>query len=226
MAAERRLRLSIVIPALNAAPTLADALDALEAGDEILVIDGGSTDATAAIAQARGVRVLTCGRGRGLQLAAGAEAATGDWLLFLHADTRLSRGWRAAAAAHAALEPGRAAAFRFALDDHSRQARLLERAVALRVRLLALPYGDQGLLISRALYDAVGGFRTLPFMEDVDLVRRLGRRRLAALPIDAVTSARRWREHGWARRTLINAACLTLFYLGASPAFIARLYGR
>jgi hypothetical protein len=110
------------------------------------------------------------------------------------------------------------------LDDPAWQARLLERAVALRVRWLRLPYGDQGLLISRALYEAVGGYHPLPLMEDVDLVRRIGRGRLRVLDVAAVTSAERWRRDGWLGRSLRNLSCLALYTLGVSPERIARLY--
>ena len=94
-----------------------------------------------------------------------------------------------------------------------------------RCRLLALPYGDQGLLIPRGLYEALGGFRPLPLMEDVDLVRRIGRRRLALLPVAAVTSAARYRRAGYGPRVLRNLACLSLYGLGVPPRVIARLYG-
>ena len=113
---------------------------------------------------------------------------------------------------------------RFALDDSSDQARRLERLVAWRCRRMALPYGDQGLLISRALYDQVGGFRPLPLMEDVDLVRRLGRARLRGLEVAAVTSAEKWRRDGWRRRSARNLACLSLWYLGVPPKVIAKVY--
>lgn len=217
--------LSVVIPTLDAAATLGGCLAALGDADEVVVADGGSGDRSRDIAAAAGARLVRCDRGRGRQLAAGAKAARGDWLLFLHADTRLRPGWRAAAAAHAAAAPGRAACFRFRLDDPAWQARLVERGVALRVGLLALPYGDQGLFLSRALYEAVGGYRPLPLMEDVDLVRRLGRRRLALLPVDAVTSAARWRRDGWLRRSGRNLLCLALHRLGMSAERVARLYG-
>lgn len=223
-----RPRLSVVIPALNAAGSLAATLAALDASDEIIVVDGGSRDGTAALARERGARVIETAPGRGGQLAAGAVAATSDWLLFLHADTVLAPGWRTVVDAHLS-SPGaaeRAACFRFRLDDASPQARRLERWVALRVAALALPYGDQGLLIHRTLYDRIGGYRPLPLMEDVDLVRRLGRRRLSVLDASAVTSARRWRQDGWLRRSARNLLCLALFYVGVSPERIARLYGR
>jgi len=216
--------LSVVIPALDAAGTLGACLKALSEVPELVVVDGGSRDATREIARTAGARVVDAPRGRGVQLAAGAEAARGDWLLFLHADTRLSAGWRGAAEEHMRRRDV-AGCFRFRLDDPAWQARAIERGVALRVKLLALPYGDQGLLISRRLYDAAGGFRPVPLMEDVGLVRRIGRRRLVVLPADAVTSAERWRREGWVRRSARNLACLALHRMGMSEEKVARLYG-
>jgi len=216
---------TIIIPTLDAAQSLPATLAAC-AGvpTDILLVDGGSKDATACIAERSGARVIAAPRGRGPQLAAGAAAATTPWLLFLHADTRPAPGWWAAVEA-ALGDPGRAHYFRFALDDPAPQARRLERLVAWRCRRLGLPYGDQGLLISRALYDQVGGYRPIPIMEDVDLVRRLGRARLAPLPVAALTSSARWRRDGWWRRSARNLACLFLFYLGVPPATIRGLYG-
>jgi hypothetical protein len=119
----------------------------------------------------------------------------------------------------------RAAYFRYALDDDAPAARRLERVVAWRCRRLGLPYGDQGLLLSRALYDAVGGYRPIVLMEDVDIVRRLGRARLAALDHKAVTSAARYRRDGYLRRSARNLVCLSAWFLGVDPRRIARLYG-
>ena len=218
------MTLSVVIPTLNAESCLGACLDALAGVDEVVVVDGGSTDATVRIAEQAGARLVVAPRGRGVQLRAGAEAARGEWMLFLHADTRLEPRWRSAAERHVRSAPGKAACFRFRLDDKARQARLIERGVAARVRLLGLPYGDQGLLISRSLYDAVGGYRPLPLMEDVDLVRRIGRRRLGVLPADAVTSADRWRRDGWLRRSAKNLACLLLYRAGVAPERIAAFY--
>lgn len=225
--------LSVIIPALDAAASLPAALASLEEGRtagllrEVIVVDGGSADATAALARAGGARLVASPRGRGRQLAAGGAAAAGAWLLFLHADTRLGAGWSGPVGAFIAdaANGGRAGYFRFRLDDDARAARRLEAAVRWRCRALALPYGDQGLLLSAALYRALGGFRPLPLMEDVELARRLGRRRLRALAADAVTSAARYRRDGYVARPLRNLSCLALYLLGLPPRLLLRLYG-
>lgn len=236
------MRLTIVIPTLNANAHLPGALKALAAtgaprtadapagGDaipaEIIVADGGSTDGTAEFAAAGGARLVKAPRGRGAQFEAGAHAANGDWLLFLHADTRLADGWRTAVATFAAdpANARRAAYFRFALDDRKPAARRLERMVAWRCRIFALPYGDQGLLIARDFYEELGRYRDWPLMEDVEFVRRIGRNRLVALPVAAVTSAQRYRRSGYLAQSLRNLALLSLFFLRVPPRALARLY--
>jgi rSAM/selenodomain-associated transferase 2 len=216
--------LSAVIPALNAEAHLGACLDRLKDADEMVVVDGGSSDYTIEIAERHGARLLCAATGRGHQLSAGADAADGEWLLFVHADTRLSEGWRAEADRHIAASPGSAACFRFRLDADRWQARLIERGVAARSRLLGLPYGDQGLLISRKLYEKVGGYRPIPLMEDVDLVRRLGSARILMLDADAMTSAERWLRDGWFRRSARNLGLLALYRLGMPPGKIHKLY--
>ncbi len=219
-------RLSVVIPALNAARFLPATLAALGSGaDEVVVVDGGSGDATRDIAADAGAVVCAAPRGRGIQLSQGIAAATGDWLLLLHADTCLQAGWEPAARAFMAEPASRAAYFRLALNSRDPRARRLERLVAWRSRTFGLPYGDQGLLLPRRLLAAVGGIRPLPLMEDVDLVRRIGRARLAALDIAAVTSAERWERDGWLARSARNLACLSLYFAGVPPRWLARLYG-
>jgi len=227
------VRLSVIIPALNAAAVLAATLQALAedgASDldlETIVSDGGSTDGTTEIARDHGARVISAERGRGLQLHEGATRAGGDTLLFLHADTRLSEGWRAAAATFASdpANQGKAGFFRFVLDDDAPEARRLERIVSWRCRRFGLPYGDQGLLLSRTLYAQVGGYRPMPLMEDVDLVRRIGRNRMLQLPADAVTSAARYRRDGYLARSARNLFCLSLYGLGLPPRVLTRIYG-
>jgi len=213
-----------VIPTLNAAAVLPATLAALVGEVRVVVADGGSTDGTPAVALAAGVAVVAAPRGRGVQVAAGIAAARSPWLLLLHADTRLAPGWAVVAAAHMRGAPGRAGYFRFALDSTDPRARRLERLVAWRCRVLALPYGDQGLLIAREVLEVAGGMRPLPLMEDVDLVRRLGRGRLAALPAAAVTSAARWERDGWRRRSTRNLMCLALWHAGVPASWIARCY--
>ncbi|CAE7349873.1 unnamed protein product [Symbiodinium microadriaticum] len=233
----RRPLLSVVIPTLDTAaglgPCLAALAEARNAGLPVEVVIAAAGDATASrvLAARADASVIETPRGRGSQLRAGAEAAVGDWLLFLHADTVLQPGWTAEAAAFMAAENAgeRAACFRFALDDTAPQARRIERLANWRSRRLALPYGDQGLLIARALYDRLGGFRPLPLMEDVDLVRRLVRRQgrsgLVMLHSAAVTSAVRYRSGGWLLRPLRNLSILALYFAGTPPRVLARLYG-
>jgi len=223
--------LSIVIPTLDAGAELPACLRALGEGrdlvGEIIVADGGSRDATLAVAATSGARVIAAPSGRGQQLARGADAARGAWLLFLHSDTNLAEGWAAVAQAFIAYpaNAARAGYFRFRLDDARRAARRIEGMAAWRAKWLGLPYGDQGLLIARTLYREIGGYRRMPLMEDVDMVRRLGRARLAPLVCDAVTSAARYRRDGYIRRPLRNLACLALYFLGVPLQHLQRLYG-
>jgi rSAM/selenodomain-associated transferase 2 len=222
------LDVSVIIPALNAAQQLPKTLASCAGAREIIIVDGGSCDETVAKAAQSGARVLISPRGRGIQLQRGALQARGQWLLFLHADTVLRDPWREAVRAFIA-EPAnreRAATFQFALDDPGPRARRLERAVAWRVRALGLPYGDQGLLVHRAFYHALGGFPAWPLMEDVELVRRIGRRRLCVLGACAHTSAERWQREGWHRRSGRNLGCLALYFIGVPPKVLAKLYGR
>lgn len=229
--------ISVIIPTLDAEAGLAATLSALvpAAVDglvrEVVIADGGSRDRTLEIAEDAGVVILKTGAGRGHQLRAGAAKARFPWLLFLHADTVLDSGWEREAGQHIdAISSGRtpqsAAVFRFALDDTRFAARVLEAGVAFRAGLLKLPYGDQGLLLSRRLYDDIGGHSDLPLMEDVAIVRRLGRNRIRTMRAKAITSARRYRERGYVRRIVRNQLCLALYFSGAPMSTIQRMYAR
>lgn len=226
--------ISVVIPTLNAAASLPGCFSSLLQATmrglvrEVIVADGGSTDDTVDIADAAGATVLRASPGRGTQLAAGADAARADWLLFLHADTHLEPGWEAEAITfieQSSIDRPSAAFFKFALDDRSAQARLLEKLVAMRCMFFALPYGDQGLLVPARLYRKLGGFKPIALMEDVDLVRRLGRGRLATLRARAITSAVRYRADGYWRRSARNVGVLTLYALRVPTPVLVRLYG-
>ena len=227
--------ISVIIPTLDTekdlAPTLAALIPAAVDGfvREVIVVDGGSSDATLTIAENAGVEIIESARGRGLQLRAGARRARFPWLLFLHADTELGRDWDTVAANFIEkVDGGRlsasAAAFRYRLLDDGWRPRLLEQAVALRCAVFRLPYGDQGLLIPRGLYDEIGGFNEMPLMEDIDLIHRIGRSRLRMLNADALTSALRYRRDGYLRRILRNQACLALYTVGVSPQRIEQIY--
>lgn len=227
--------ITVVIPTLNAEAGLAASLTALVPAAveglvrEVIIVDGGSSDRTLTLADQAGATIIASDCGRGRQLAAGARAARMPWLLFLHADTVLEPGWeREAATFIERVETGKrvpaAAAFRFALDDLGLRPRLVEAGVQVRCTTLRLPYGDQGLLLPRHLYHEVGGFRELALMEDVDLVRRLGRRRMIIMRSRAVTSAVRYRRDGYALRSMRNLACLVLFCLKVPMRRIAQIY--
>ncbi|MEM7668569.1 MAG: TIGR04283 family arsenosugar biosynthesis glycosyltransferase [Pseudomonadota bacterium] len=224
--------LSIIIPTLNAADRLGPTLGALSDGlfesliRDVILTDGGSTDPVAEIADAVGARFITGPKGRGTQLAAGAAEATGDWLLFLHADTVLSPGWAGAVRAHVAAHPDQAAYFRLGFDQGGLAARLTAGWANFRSRIFGLPYGDQGLLIPRRLYTTLGGYPDLALMEDVALARRIGRRRMRMLPVSAVTSAQRYVNEGWAQRGFRNLTTLLLFGLGVPADRLARWYSR
>ncbi len=225
--------LSIVIPTVNGAQRLPGCLAALTAGNgaraldcELVIVDGGSSDASVALAGAAGARVIAAPKGRGSQLRQGAEAARGEWLFFLHDDTRLGDGWRRVVLDFIgdAGNRRRAGYCRLAFDEPVSAAARVAALANWRARVLGLPYGDQGLLIARAFYQDLGGYPDQPLMEDVALVRKIGRRRLSPLNLIAVTSAARYRQDGWWRRPFKNLWLLGLYFLGASPTWLAERY--
>jgi len=223
--------LTIVIPTLNAAESLKTTLNALRPnGWDVIVADGGSGDETLKVARNGGARVIESPRGRGAQLHAGAEAAISEWLLFLHADTHLSDN-AAEVIDRFIADPDnreRAGYFRFALDVESANAQRLERRVAWRCKQFALPYGDQGFLISRHFYNRLGGYQNIPLMEDVDLVWRVerlfGRKSLVLLEADARTSAKKFQRDGYFKRSARNLFCLFLFWIKVPPRLIVKVY--
>jgi rSAM/selenodomain-associated transferase 2 len=191
---------------------------------EVIVVDGGHERALErVISSTAGARLIRTLPGRAMQMNAGAAIARGEWLLFLHADSTLPDHW---VELFARVPPDACGGwFRFALDDPSWQARVIERGVACRVRLLRLPYGDQGLFVRRALFVTLAGFKEWPLMEDVEFVRRLVTAGpVVELPASLQTSARRWRQDGWLRRSARNLLVLSLYAAGVSPERLARIY--
>lgn len=223
-------QIAVIVPTLNEADRLSGLLDDLAGQQgvsiECWVSDGGSEDGTTAKARAAGVRICNGLPGRGAQMNRAAARARAPWLLFLHADSRLQRGWQVILRGFTGNQDNhfKAAYFQLILDDTAPAARRVENLANWRARHLGLPYGDQGLVISRPFYDFLEGFRPLPIMEDVDLVRRIGGRRLVMLPSAVTTSARRYRRDGWWLRPALNLCCLGLFYAGLPPHWIERLY--
>ena len=217
---------TLVIPVLFDADAASALLAALPAEPDVgvIVVDGGVDPRLEPIVAAHGSAVLVrAPAGRARQMNCGAAAATGEWLLFLHADSSLPREWLAAIAGLDKEVIG--GWFRFALDDPAWQARVIERLTAWRVKHLRLPYGDQGLFVRRRTFEALGGFRELPLMEDVEFVGRLVHAgRVVELPMPLRTSARRWRRDGWFRRSTKNLVLVALYFLGVGPSLLARWY--
>ena len=223
------LKISIIIPVLNEAPTIASVIStALQAKNvEIIVADGGSSDGTADIAKSLGVRVISTAPGRATQMNAGAAAATGDILLFLHADTLLPPGYDSGARQALAKPSAVAGAYALKIDARRLCLRLVEIGVNCRSRFLQMPYGDQAIFLSSATFDKIGGFPDLPLMEDFEFVRQLKKQgRIAILPQPVLTSARRWQQLGVLKTTAINQIVIIAYFLGVSPDRLAFWYKR
>lgn len=223
-----RARVSVVVPTWNEAANLASLAASLAAQPgvhEWIVVDGESRDGTPEVAARLGARVLRAPRGRGTQLARGAAAARGELLLFLHADMRLAPG-AVAELERAFTDPAViATGMRQVIEHEARFYRWVERAANRRVGL-GWVYGDSGLCVRRASYDAVGGFRDLALFEDLDLSARLRRAgRIVLVPsAELRCSARRWEREGRLRRTFKNWALTALWALGVDPSRLARYY--
>lgn len=211
---------SVIIPVYRDAEALARTLAATDfSGAHVIVAATAGDDSLAELRLARpDIGWVDAPRGRAHQMNAGAAMATAEWLVFLHADTRLPPGWTDAIDAARRDPRVNAGCFRFALESHSPMARAIELGARARVALLGLPYGDQAIFVRRAAFEALGGYADLPIMEDVELVRRLGRRgRLFRSALPAVTSARRWQRDGWIRRTALHVTLILLYFCGVAP---------
>lgn len=222
-------KISIIIPVLNEAATIARTLSHLEGGDnlEVIVVDGGSIDETAELAGSRGAKVIQSNPGKAVQMNTGAAAAAGDILVFLHADTLLPEDFSHQIVSALNQNGVAAGAFRLTIDSSGAGIRIIERMANLRSRFLRLPYGDQALFMKKSLFKEIRGFPDLPIMEDFILVRRLKRKgKILIVPAAVVTSPRRWLNLGIFKTWLINQLIIIAYYLGIPPERLTRLYRR
>ncbi len=222
-------RISIIIPAINEADNIANTIESIGPGDkkEVIVVDGGSNDDTVSIAKSLGARVITSAPPRARQMNRGADQATGDVLVFLHADTRLPEKFEDFIFNSFKQPKMVAGAFELRMDSPMPGLRLIERLANWRSRFLKMPYGDQAIFISSRVFHQIGGFPVIPIMEDFELVRRLQKQgKIVTLPVPVFTSPRRWQNFGILKTTLINQLVIAAYVMGIAPEVISRWYGR
>lgn len=222
-------KISIIIPVLNEASKIAKTITVAKSGKnvEILVVDGGSQDNTVEIVQALGLKVLFASPNRANQMNVGAKAATGEILLFLHADTLLPRKF-AHNVRRVLCQPNTiAGAFALQIDGSLKGLRLVEKGVNLRSHFLSLPYGDQAIFVKTETFKALGGFSLLPIMEDFEFVLKLRNcGRIAIVPTPVITSSRRWQKLGVWQTTIINQLAIAAYFLKIPTKHIAKWYRR
>lgn len=232
------MSVSVVIPTFNASKGLPALLHRLTDGAvdgivrEVIIADGGSTDETLQIAENFGATLAMGEKGRGQQLQTGARLARGEWLLFIHADTIPAKDWigeiRRFIDGDAMQRENRAGVFQLEFDERNIGASIVSWGAMIRTRIFKLPYGDQGLLISRRLYDEIGGYGEMSLFEDVDMIERLvklhGRKALHVFNSPAITSARRYNEEGYIRRVIRNFFCIMMYRCGMSMKTISSFY--
>jgi rSAM/selenodomain-associated transferase 2/rSAM/selenodomain-associated transferase 1 len=223
------MSISVIIPALNEAHNIADTITNTGHGNntEIIVVDGGSIDNTVAIAKTLGAKIIQGSPPRSRQMNQGADAASNDILLFLHADTLLPENFKRHVLG-ALMQPGVAAgAFELRINSPVPSIRFIERIANWRSRCFKMPYGDQAIFMSSRVFHQMGGFPDIPIMEDFELIRRLRKKgAVVTLHPPVITSPRRWLNHGILKTTLINQLVVLSYFMGILPDTIARLYRR
>ncbi|GBE95604.1 TIGR04283 family arsenosugar biosynthesis glycosyltransferase [Nostoc cycadae] len=222
-------KVSIIIPTLNEAKNIPGAIASTQSSTniEVIVVDGGSSDDTIAIAQSLGAKVISSSPGRAVQMNAGAVVASGEVLLFLHADTRLPVGFDAMIRT-ALQQPGIVAgAFNLQIDHPGLGLRLVELGVKWRSHLMQMPYGDQAIFLTQQVFQQINGFPELPIMEDFELIRRLkSTGSIVIINTPVMTSARRWVKKGIIQTTLLNQIIIIAYLFGVSPVRIHSWYRR
>jgi rSAM/selenodomain-associated transferase 2 len=223
--------ISVIIPALNEGDNIGRCIESvLNEGCEceIIIADGGSTDRTAEITAGFGeVKVISAKKCRGIQMNAGASAASGNILLFLHADTILEAGWKSEIMTTFEDTLISGGAFTFSIQSPLWKYRLVESWVKLRCRLCSLPYGDQAIFVRKSAFDLIGGYKNIPLMEDVDFITRLKKAGpIVILDKKAITSERRWIKKGLMKTAAMNQLIMLLYRFGVNPHRLARIYCR
>jgi len=218
-------QISVIIPALNEAESIAEAVASADGADEVIVVDGGSHDATREYAAHAGARVISSDRGRARQMNAGADAAAGRLMVFMHADTRLPGGFREQLLNVIRRDEAHWGRFDLRFDAGGPLVRLIAGLINKRSRITGGATGDQAIFVTADVFRELGGYRDIPLFEDVELCRRLKRRYRMGIPSSpVVTSSRRWRTDG-AIRVSLQMWSLKLMYLaGVSPQRLAKLY--
>lgn len=223
--------ISIIVPVLNEEANLPDLLDSVLhfPQTEIIFVDGGSTDRSAEIinnfTSLNHVRFIQSKKSRSMQMNAGAEIASGKYLLFLHADTKISLAGIKHILSFAEAKKNKVGCFRFRVNSSLYRFRLLEFLVEMRNYILDIPFGDQAFFVSRNLWDHVGKYAEIPLMEDVEWIKRVTQMYdLTILPYSAVTDGRRWLKNGFIKNSMLNIYLQLRFFRGDNPADLNRLY--
>ena len=221
--------ISVIVVALNEAAILSTTLQSIhrDKSIELILVDGGSSDATIHIAKKHGAKVISAPKGRGIQLNQGAGASTGDILLFLHADTIVCPDFANLIRNTIADERCAAGAFSLQIDNPHFSFTIISYLANMRSRLFSMPYGDQGIFISRALFSKSGGFPEVPIMEDFIFVKNAQKfGKIVILPEKALTSPRRWHNIGIIRTTIINQIIVFGYKCGVKLTTLAMWYQR
>ena len=221
--------ITLVIPTYNAEKTIHKTLDNVsEMFHKIIIVDANSKDLTKKICDKFAIQFFTSKKNRGLQLNIGGENSDTDWIFFLHADSILDSDAinEINKFISNAKNNYKAAALKLNFNQKNIYSYLLSKIVFFRSKYLKLPYGDQGLLISKAFYKKIGGFKPLPIMEDVEIVKNIGFKNIILLDSYITTDSIRYKDQGWLFRPLINLYCLSLYFLGFNINLINKIYQR
>ncbi len=218
--------LTVIIPTLNSSKNINKTLTNVNKYfKKIIIVDGKSIDNTLEIAKNYNLKIYLSNPNRGGQLCKGAKKCDTDWFLFLHSDTLLANNsYKEIKKFIIKNNKNKAAYFKLKFNEKNKYSLLIENLVYLRNIIFRLPYGDQGLLISKSLYNKIGGFKPMPIMEDIYIIRKIGYRNLYLMNSNVITDAHKYIEQGWIKRPLLNLTCLLLYFIGYDLNKINKIY--